>query len=220
MTIIYQTKEEIAQKANDIIHSFQLWDAMRYYNDGLINASTNDTVDLPYHNRYHTMSMVVNCYDASQYYNLPWQTIRTLLTAAIFHDYRHTGGKEPDNVNISRAVSGFLKFSHGSDNQTEVVQHIRCTEYPFKIAPVSIEQKILRDSDLVQGLMPDGWDMVMNKLKEELEVSYRRLITDQEMIAGQLEFMSKIHFYTDWAEDNFRFELRKFIHNLSCLVEE
>jgi ABC-type transport system substrate-binding protein len=67
----------------------------------------------PYHNFRHMSHVLWLCYKACQYYSheLPPRQMRTLLIAALFHDFDHTGRPhrgdvDPDGINIEIAISG------------------------------------------------------------------------------------------------------------------
>jgi hypothetical protein len=61
----------------------------------------------PYHNFRHMSHVLWLCYKSCQYYSheLPPRQMRTLLIAALFHDFDHTGrphrgDEDPDGINI------------------------------------------------------------------------------------------------------------------------
>jgi hypothetical protein len=120
----------------------------------------NVSNDLPYHNWYHTTCMFLNCYEGVVHTTLnkarendfdDWTC--SLLIAALFHDFGHSGGSQPDSVNIKVAISGLKEFSskliksfawERVDNVTYTkkmlyhekivayaIEIIKATEYPY-----------------------------------------------------------------------------------------
>lgn len=163
----------------------------------------NPSNNLPYHNKYHAECMVKNCYEGAQYYNLPWDTTRNLLLAAIYHDFGHTGGEEPDSENIRRALHHGL-FSIRKEVPKILIDCILCTEYPFTVEPYTIEQRIIRDADLMQFRFGDWQEMLFTSLRKEIEVQYGRSISDEEMLKGMKDFwINKAKFHTDWGREIF-----------------
>jgi len=94
----FQTMQLGESLAIRILYLNDLEDLTKYY---ILN---NQSKDLPYHNAYHAWCMVLNCYEAARYYHLSDTSQRSLLLAALFHDYGHSGGYLDDrsNVNIAR----------------------------------------------------------------------------------------------------------------------
>src|ERR1019366_5684420 len=119
---------------------------------------------------------IENCYDGAQYYNLPKDTTRDILLAALFHDFNHSGGKLPDNENIKNAVSCIQALL--TNIHPLVIDCIECTEYPFVKEPLTIEQRIIRDADLMQFRYTNWMDMIGKNLRKEMEVRLGKTITD------------------------------------------
>ena len=162
--------------------------------------TNNPSNDLPYHNRFHSQCMVVNCYDGAQYYNLPYEATRQLLIAAMFHDFGHTGGKEDDTVNIGNALVGYHRLGEVMNaHEPIVVDCIRCTQYPFVVTPFTIEHRIIRDADLMQFRFPNWEKVYFEDLKKEMEIRMHQTITDHEMIMGNRKFWADVMFFTDWG---------------------
>ena len=180
---------------------------------------SNGSNNLPYHNLYHTLSVVKNSYNGAEFYNLPYDSTRNLLIAALFHDFDHTGGHKDDDTNISKALLGLGNcFGHGNPDLQAPQRHILCTRFPFIRKPVCIEQKILRDADIIQGLLPFGYEMVIQGLRQEIEIARKCAITEQEMLKGQIAFLSNIELFTDWAESNYRQKFIDLIETFKGLV--
>lgn len=129
--------------------------------------------------------------------------------AALFHDYDHTGGAELDSVNINRAIDGF-KHQHcliGHDlfgsRDTTIERIIAVTEYPYVLKPHCIEEKIIRDADLLSVIYDDWYDRIIIGLGKEMSVKYKREVTELEMVRGQIEFLKNVTMFTDWGYKTF-----------------
>jgi hypothetical protein len=146
--------------------------------------------------------MIENCYDGAQWHDLPYASTRELLIAAMFHDFNHSGGEQLDSVNISRALTGvstFFKEFCGTGYPHLIHICIKCTEYPFVVEPCTIEQRIIRDADLMQFRYPNWQHMYEANLKREIEVKIGHPIPDEDMLKGQSKFWADVVFYTDWG---------------------
>lgn len=165
----------------------------------------NRAKELPYHNWYHTMCMVNRCLDGANYHNLPYQSMRALFVAALFHDYNHSGGEEEDSINIFRATTGLKNCGINRNiDFYEVEELIRVTEYPYVLPPVCIEQRIIRDADLMQGFFIETWEaMIIDGLREEMQVKLKAEITRREMCEGQIAFLRKAVAWSDWGHNEF-----------------
>jgi len=180
---------------------FKVDDAFDYVKKN--NTSNN----LPYHNWYHALCMVEKCIEGANYHNLPYRSIRHLVLAALFHDFDHTGGKSTDSINIDRALKGWRNYEYTflrsitSIDKQEVEGIIRVTEYPYVIEPICIEQKIIRDADLMQCLRPTWKEMIIVGLRQEMSIKLGKDLTEEEMCEGQIKFLDAVKPHSDWGKD-------------------
>lgn len=165
----------------------------------------NPSNDAPYHNWFHTCCMVDNCVDAAIYHGMNFRDIHLLGVSALYHDANHSMGYETDDRNIERA----LKFLGSPNSLTpldlgQVRACIQVTQFPYVLEPLTLDQKIIRDCDLLQILEPDWFDHVVLGLQAEFENSGRS-VSLKDMLEGQLKFMdSHINpddMYTEWASN-------------------
>jgi hypothetical protein len=162
---------------------------------------------LPYHNWFHTCCMVCNCIEGAQYYNLDFRQCYLIGVSALFHDFNHSGGRSTDAENIEVAVKGFQDFGYGTvelDN-LQIEHTIRVTQYPFIHTPKTIEQKIIRDADLMQVLEPEWFEHIILGLQLEF-LNGGKSFTEQEMLKGQMVFLSEHiphNLFTEWAKSKF-----------------
>jgi hypothetical protein len=159
-----------------------------------------------YHNFRHMMHVFWLCYLACIYYRseLSPRRMRNLLIAAMFHDFNHSGKKEPDRKQIQRATDSFLMNVLEEDNESiaDILTFIRLSEYPYQLPSVSsmieLEVQILRDADLSQALNVAWIQQVIFGLAEEWGKEPIEILETQE------KFLSDLKFSTDWARRMFR----------------
>ncbi len=157
-------------------------------------------VHLPYHNLRHMLHVAWLCYDAAEYFRkmLSLEQRRTLIIAALFHDYDHTG-TGLDCMNIDRAVHGMKQHLLPEDRDFEacIERIIRSTEYPHREDVCDhILCGIAQDADLAQALHP-AWLQQVIGLGTELHR------TPAEMLRAQPDFLRSISWKTAWARDKF-----------------
>lgn len=157
------------------------------------------SVDLPYHNKYHTSCMIRECERLAVQCGLQREYTRLLLTAAAFHDFNHSGGKQKDDENIRLAIEAFRTYTDliSETDRKTVEDVIRVTQYPFVREPedfvesVTKMMKIIRDCDLMQSFRPTWFVHVVLGLRAESfpEADIR------ELVKKNYEFVSSQSFY-------------------------
>lgn len=164
----------------------------------------NGSGGLPYHNNDHALSVVKWCGRLESM--IPAKTatsLRGLLLGATFHDFNHSGGKNPDDENVSDALDQLVQFGgiHKrifTEEDLKVAREcIECTVFPFTVEPISIEQKIIRDADILQYIDVDFETILGSNLHKEIEVAKGKKITRKQFAAGTLEFLETIQMYTE-----------------------
>lgn len=177
-----------------------LSDFYRYY----ISHCTSLT--LPYHNINHTLGMmqhVITIYEAvnkggksSVYgFRLDDQDLFMLLTAAMFHDFNHSGGRFDDSVNIENAINGLFSCIDACliENEDSIrlkeacAELIKATQFPYVIPDemLDIRQRILRECDITVCFYEDYISHTIFGLAEEMK--------QKDMIAffaGQVTFIN------------------------------
>jgi hypothetical protein len=190
-----------------ILDLYRLTPFLEYFDQ--YNASKN----LPYHNRYHSFKMVLNCYEGSYYENIQsYGARRGLLVAALFHDFNHTGGRLHDSENIKLAVNGllsahdFVTTEHKlSSGELYVAKDcIEITQYPFENDPFVPTQMVIRDADLMQAYEEDDSRLLAQYvgLKEEIQISKKQTFSSEEFADGMKSFLDEqVVWYTNWAQE-------------------
>lgn len=127
--------------------------------------------------------------------------MRSLLIAALFHDFDHTGKAGSDAVNISRAIAALHKYASTEDlDALPDIEHlIQVTEYPYTIpsSELDLPGLIIRDADMLQAFDPAWIQQVIFGLAEEWGKSPLEILTMQE------KFLGKLTFHTAWARRRF-----------------
>jgi len=180
----------------------------------------NPTNDLPYHNWFHILTVTKNCYEGAHELKLGTPSTRNLLVAALFHDFDHAGGKQSDDVNIEKAILGFENFIESTTHTLDIEMIkslIRVTQFPFIRIPVTIEQKILRDSDVLQAAECNWFEQVVVGLRKEFANSGITM-TDAEMIKNSNDFYGSLELFTVWGRKKYEEELMPKIKYLEFML--
>lgn len=174
-----------------------LQDALRYV------LNNNPSKGLGYHNEEHLLVVVSWVYQLGTGEMVSSSDLESLMLAALFHDFNHSGGEFSDAVNVKRAIEGFGSWFRNSKRSKDLVLHdtvvllIACTEYPWKREPKTQLEKIIRDADLMQMFEPNYVQRAIWGLRPEIERLHGRTYTVQEFCKGQADFSRNLVFYTE-----------------------
>lgn len=157
---------------------------------------------MPYHNTYHSETVAMFCHEAASYAKLNDEDTRALVLAALFHDFGHSGGRQPDAMNIERAVQACKSYGlqTGIDSKVLAVAErlIRCTEYPYKVAPQDELECIIRDADMMQIMDANWGEMVLEGLYAEQHLS-RPQLNQEEFVKSSLKFYQAVKMHSKWG---------------------
>lgn len=193
-------KEKIIHKAVGLLLDHVDQKNLINMRDVVVAWRANPSANLTYHNNFHQASVTLI---ANQLFNCIYgdsgDPVRraALITAAMFHDYAHSGGKHKDTLNIVDAIT-WLSPRVPSQTASLVYEAILCTEYPFIREPVSLEAKILRDADLLACVVCSPatyYEQYVLGLKHEIETSMKKALTNLEFFHMQVEFLSSVSFF-------------------------
>jgi HD superfamily phosphodiesterase len=128
---------------------------------GVIAGPQNSSVNAPYHNSQHLLTVAKYAYDMGIHYKLKADEMRVLYLAALYHDFDHTMSSQDDNVNILRAVTSAQKHISALEPNSElilptVVSLISSTVSPNTPEPQSMLEEILQDADVLQNIESDA----------------------------------------------------------------
>ena len=155
----------------------------------------------PYHNNFHLEHVCLFALKGCEFYKIQDQYKKLIATAALFHDFNHTGSGKNDDDNILIAVQGFLDFNVDTnmfvdDEEKIIVDLIKTTRYPYlnDCSELSLFEKIIRDSDIIQGPFCQNYiNGVVYGIAKENNIPLSK------MLDGQISFLSSTKFCTDWA---------------------
>ena len=162
---------------------------------------SNISAKVPYHNNDHILTVTKWCGRLAGMHSAPLESEKALILAAMFHDVDHTGGHEPDSVNVAAAIDAMNKFLDihkllTSEEREIAVACVQCTQFPFTIDPTLEVQKIIRDADILQGIEADFERIMLGGLREEISISRGKQVTRKEFAQGNLAFLDGVQMYT------------------------
>lgn len=171
----------------------------------------------PYHNFYHTMTVVKNIYYIGKSIDMDWDKLRLLVIAGIFHDFNHSAGKLKDPENISNAIDAFYQFTEETEEDSEFVSDmIKITQFPYNKEDVLNEyHKVIRDADIMQFLEKNYIQQVLFGLGNEISGSNELTVVQLE---NQIKFMETIEIFNDYTKHKMKKKIQDKIEDITYLI--
>jgi hypothetical protein len=182
-----------------------LYQKIKEYGLGRLYAyvlQNNPSKNLPYHGNSHMEMVAWVATLGGVFYGLTDEDMKILITAALVHDFDHSGSGKDDDINIVRAILGYSDYIEktGNDNVdvNKVNDLIMATRYPYtrECGTLTISQQILRDADILQGLFCQNY---INGIT--FGIAQEANIPNVNMINGQEAFLTSTKFCTNWATE-------------------
>lgn len=193
---------------------------------------TNPSANLPYHNNEHMKQMWalartiwereeedVGLGDST------WNYV-VLMFACLFHDWDHSGGHDSDHYNVLRARE-FVEELIAKNGYTlpgrvikAIDDAIAVTEFPFVIQPKNRLEAVIRDADSLYATHRRDPTVIIDGLRQEMEVKFGNAISDQQMLDGHIDFMAKTTMFTKTAHDIWAANAQPFVEDLKRYVKE
>mgnify|MGYP002634461121 CR=1 FL=1 len=149
----------------------------------------------PYHNLTHALRVVKCAHDAClfEYANHGTIDTKSVVIAALFHDWRHCG--KPGGDSLNTAIASRAPFV--AEDKANVSWLIKMTKYPagFELDALAIEAKILRDADVWSSIIMDADDFyqLQQGLAMEMGVEFKTWCD------GNVGFLLNYPTLTEWA---------------------
>lgn len=224
---------------DDILHiidDYNLWKIFNYI------VENNNSNFLPYHNIRHILHVTKAAHDIywKRLHNecdlcdcddCAWEnfysTSEELVTASLFHDFNHSGGKLKDKENVDIAINKmrefFLMHTSSSDARIKRIEDIiRATEYPYSEKNnINILSEIIRDADLSQSASDDFLFYVIG-LMQETNTSLNDediIYSFKEIVFNTIAFNKNNKFFLEESEELFGEKRRKNIQMLENILK-
>lgn len=150
----------------------------------------------PYHNLNHNVTVTVFSYILGKAEKLSESEIKELLITSIFHDFNHSAGKKKDKENIKEAKKGirdFVKKNNVKINLEKVFKILEASEYPYVIKDkdLTLQQKIIRDADLLQLMEYNRLQFNIIGMAKEANVDIKKWLDIQTSFVENCKFNTK-----------------------------
>lgn len=199
-------------------------------------ASSGTHVHNPYHNLTHELQHVYwsNACAVNSGISEPSE-LRNLAVASMFHDHGHSGGRQPDYLNIQYAtkfipaVCDHLLYNSTFVFANEIVAKnvitlIECTQfdYPdFHRKPETRAEMCMRDADLMAIYTEEGRTLLLGLSQEVIGKAWHQMRTSErnEALEKNADFLRSSVMYTEYGERMKDFYLEGSLKAFADLVK-
>jgi hypothetical protein len=202
-------------------------------------AACGSHMQNPYHNLEHELAVAYYAFTA--YVNEPeadettlrhYSEVEDLLMAALFHDHGHSGGKNPDNVNVQRAIE-FVRgpiFSRNAllgwdkrraNSVSDIIRVTMFKDGAFPFSPANLVQKSIRDADLMSIYTFEGRALLVG-LYTELGINMLALDAGARWSALEKNatFLREATMFTKFGRQMQEFHLERALEDFRRELEE
>ncbi len=165
-----------------------------------------------FHDFNHTQGVLEAVLEIGSGNNLEDRELHLLQIAAWFHDSGYDQGAEGHEERSCRyAVSFLSKFDLPDQDLDLITRCIMATRLPFK--PKDLLEEIMCDADLSHLGKQSYWDRT-GRLRQELLLTRGKMMTEQDWVEFELDFMNNHRYFTTVAEELYNPRKLKHIKQL------
>lgn len=165
-----------------------------------------------YHDLQHTQQVVEAIKQLSLQINLPPKDLEMLTLAGWFHDTGYKDGAEGHEKRSCTLLKEFLTQHNYKPEEIALMEDcIMATKVPQR--PQSLHEKIICDADLAHLGNEHYWDRT-GRVRQELMLTRGMVMSEQEWVDFELNFMEVHNYHTEVAQDLFEKRKQKHIKQL------
>lgn len=171
---------------------------------------------LHFHNAEHVAQVVGATYKLGGAAGLNLRDLSVLVISAWFHDLGYRDGGPGHEERSAQMAQTFLEERHANaDYISEVRTTIMATKMPQQ--PISRLDTLMADADLSHLGTGDYWYFI-GRLRQELKDVHHKVMTDQEWLEFEVDFLSKHKYHSPEAQVLFGRTKKKHIKKLQRML--
>ena len=164
-----------------------------------------------FHDFEHTIQMTAAAKGIADGFQLEERDMALIQLAAWFHDTGYHEGPDQHEERSCAIARQFMAQKISEEDQKVVEGCIMATKMPQK--PLTIMEQILCDADLSHLGMKTYWDRT-GKLRQEFTLTRNKIMSEQEWIDFEINFMLGHEYHTAVARELFNKKKAKHIQQL------
>ena len=171
----------------------------------------NISSEYVFHDLGHTIQTVAAAKIIGEGFRLGSQDMLILMLATWFHDTGYAQGPADHEERSGQNAAAFLEGKISAEQISQVLTSIRATKVPQK--PETLLGQIIGDADLSHLGMEIYWDRT-SRFRQELVLTRKNVMSDQEWVDFELNFMYTHEYHTAVAQELFNKRKGKHIQQL------
>jgi len=165
-----------------------------------------------YHDVQHTISVVNDAKEIGEMFELNEHDLEILILASWFHDTGYDKGAMHHEVRSAKYAREYLSSQGYNEDDIQYIEAcILATRMPHQ--PKTLLERIICDADFGHIGQKVYWERC-SRVRQELALTQEIIMTDQEWIDFELDFMNKHQFHTPVAQRIFERRKEKHIRQL------
>jgi predicted metal-dependent HD superfamily phosphohydrolase len=164
-----------------------------------------------FHDFEHTVQTVAAARTIGEGFQIDDREMLLLLLATWFHDTGYSEGPKDHEERSCNNADHFLRGKIPGEDLQTVLTLIRVTKVPQQ--PQTLLEKIICDADLSHLGMETYWDRT-GKYRQELILARKTVMSEQDWVDFELNFMLNHNYHTVVANDFFNKRKAKHIQQL------
>ena len=168
--------------------------------------------DYVFHNFPHSEAVAESVREIGQGYQLSERELTILQLAAWFHDLGYDKGPANHEDRSAKYVTDFLtKHQFPEEDVQKVISCIYATKVPQH--PDNLLEEVICDADMSHLGKESYWDRC-GRIRQELLVTQQMIMSEQEWVDFELNFMLQHRYHTPVANDLYNDRKQKHIRQL------
>lgn len=164
-----------------------------------------------FHNPEHTAQTVAAAKTIGEGFRLNDRDMAVLMLATWFHDTGYSEGPDDHEERSCIHAERFLRGKVSEQDLADILGCIRATKVPQN--PKTVLEQIICDADLSHLGMESYWDR-NSRLRQEFTLTRDKLMSDNEWVDFELNFMLTHEYHTVVAQELFNKRKGKHIQQL------
>jgi len=165
-----------------------------------------------YHDVQHTLNVVTDARKMGEMFKLEETDLEILLLAAWFHDTGYDKGAQNHEERSAKYAREYLSSQgYGVEALDRIDACILATKMPHE--PTTLLERIICDADFGHVGQKVYWERC-SKVRQEMALTRDLIMTDEEWVDFELNFMEKHQFHTPVAQELYEQRKQKHVRQL------
>jgi predicted metal-dependent HD superfamily phosphohydrolase len=210
---VLKTCLAIEQKEKNVLINIMQYEQILRETEAYIQSFFDEKIEdkFVFHDLEHTVQTVGAARALADGFELSDRDLALVQLAAWFHDTGYTGGAADHEARSCAHATEYLGKQLPEEDMKVILGCIKATKIPQ--SPVTLLEQLLCDADLSHLGMKTYWDRT-GKLRQEFILTRDLVMSEQDWINFELNFMLGHEYHTTVAREMFNKKKAKHIQQL------